>query len=168
MIEQLPEWKGGDRIATIKAIVTEATKYGFCQSQIAYILATVQHETANTFRPVREGLNRSDVWRRYNLRYYPYYGRGYVQITWQSNYLKFGSLIGLDLVKSPDLALRADIALFILLYGMKHGSFTGNSLNKYTRNGVTDFINARRVINGTDQAEQIANLASSWQRQLVG
>jgi predicted chitinase len=163
---QLPQWKGGDRMATVKAIVENAKDYGFCQSQIAYILATVQHETANTFRPVREGLNVSDIWRRYNLRYYPYYGRGYVQITWKSNYLKFGSLIGLDLVNNPDLALRADIALFTLLYGMKHGSFTGNSLNNYTRNGVTDFVNARRVINGMDKAEQIAAIASSWMRQL--
>jgi hypothetical protein len=70
------------------------------------------------------------------------------------------------LVKNPDLALRADIALFILLYGMKYGSFTGNSLNNYCRNGVTDFVNARRVINGTDKAEQIAAIASSWMRQL--
>jgi predicted chitinase len=167
MIHKLPDWQGGDRMATVKAIVENAKDYGFCQSQIAYILATVQHETANTFRPVREGLNLSDIWRRYNLRYYPYYGRGYVQITWKNNYQKFGDLIGVDLVNNPDLALRADISLFILLYGFKHGSFTGKSLNNYCRDGVTDFVNARRVINGMDKAEQIATLAKSWQRQLV-
>lgn len=167
MIHTLPDWKGGDRMATIKAIVKYAQDYGFCKSQIAYILATVQHETANTFQPVREGLNASDAWRKSHLRYYPYYGRGHVQLTWKNNYQKFGDLIGIDLVNNPDLVLRSDISLFILLYGMKHGSFTGKSLNNYCRDGVTDFINARRVINGTDKAVQIATLAKSWERQIV-
>jgi len=162
MMEKLPSWQGGDRRSTIAAIEKFAREYGFCTSQIAYILATVQHETANTFRPVREGLNVSENWRKANLRYYPYYGRGYVQITWKNNYQKFGDLVGVDLVLQPDLALRADISMFILLFGMKHGSFTGMSLNNFCRNGETDFIRARKVINGMDKAQHIAGYAQEW------
>ncbi len=162
----LPNWQGGDRTATIRAIVSEAHQYGFCPSQIAYILATVQHETANTFRPVREGLNASEAWRKANFRYYPYYGRGYVQITWRSNYQKFSDLIEIDLVNNPDLTLRPDISLFILLHGMKYGSFTGKTLNNYTRNGVTNFVGARQTINGLDRAEKIAGLARTWLGQI--
>ncbi|MGL5876950.1 MAG: glycoside hydrolase family 19 protein [Xenococcaceae cyanobacterium] len=167
MTSILPNWLGGDRAATIAAIIKNARDYGFCDSQIAYILATVEHETANTFQPVREGLKASDAWRKANFRYYPYYGRGYVQITWKSNYQKFGNLIRLDLVSQPDLALRPDISLFILLYGMKHGSFTGKSLNNYCRNLVTDFVEARRVINGVDRAFHIANIARHWEQRII-
>jgi Chitinase class I len=162
MTSILPNWQGGDRSATIAAIIKFARDYGFCETQIAYILATVEHETANTFQPVREGLRASDAWRKANLRYYPYYGRGYVQITWKSNYQKFSNLIGIDLVSQPDLTMRPDISLFVLLYGMKQGSFTGKSLNNYCRNKITDFVQARRVINGMDRAEHIAKLARRW------
>jgi predicted chitinase len=167
MIEKLPNWKGGDRHHTIDAIVKNARIFGFCQSQTAYILATVQHETGNTFLPVREGFNVSDAWRSRNFRYYPYYGRGYVQLTWFNNYEKYTKLLGLDLVSNPDLAMRPDISLFILLHGMKYGTFTGVSLNNYTRNGKCDFINARRVINGMDRAQLIAGYARSWMPQIL-
>jgi predicted chitinase len=125
----LNSWRGSDRNATINAIVSEAKKFGFCSSQVAYILATVQHETGNTFQPVREGFNSSDGWRKTHLPYYPYYGRGYVQLTWEANYAKYRDLLKLNLVIDPDLALRPDVALFVLLHGMKYGTFTGKNLN---------------------------------------
>lgn len=166
-MEKLPDWKGGDRAATVDAIITNARAFGFCASQIAYILATVQHETGNTFAPIREGFTVSDVWRARNFRYYPYYGRGYVQLTWFNNYQKYSELLNLDLVSNPDRAMRPDIALFILLHGMKYGTFTGVSLNNYTRGGKTDFVNARRVINGMDCANLIAGYAQKWMPKIV-
>jgi hypothetical protein len=49
---------------------------------MAYVLATTQWETAQTFKPVREAFWKDEEWRRVNLaRYYPYYGRGFVQLT---------------------------------------------------------------------------------------
>ena len=62
------------------------------KNQIKYIIATVQHETNNTFKPIKEAYWLSEGWRKRNLRYYPYYGRGYVQITWRENYEKFSNI----------------------------------------------------------------------------
>jgi len=134
--------------------------------QIRYILATVQHETANTFKPVKEAYWLSEGWRKRNLRYYPYYGRGLVQITWKYNYKKFSKLLSerfnedIDLVKYPKLALNEEYAIFILVYGMKHGTFTGKKISDYINRKKHDYRRARRVINGLDKAKKIARIAS--------
>ena len=135
--------------------------------QQAYVLATVQHETNRTFRPVREAYWLSEGWRQRNLRYWPFYGRGYVQITWEANYRKFSELLGVDLVRNPELSMEHENALFILVYGFKHGFFTGKKLEAYVRVGKIDFVGARRCINGRDRAKDIARLAEEWLLKLV-
>lgn len=166
----LPDWKGGDKNATVEAIVKEAHRQGITsQAQIAYILATVEHETADSFQPVRESYylgepeGEND---RKTLPYYPYYGRGYVQLTHDYNYRKYSDVLGLDLVNDPDLVMHPDIALFILVDGMKWGAFTGMKLDDCISGNNTDFLSARKIINGTDQAEQIQTYAMNWQTQL--
>jgi len=145
---------------TINAIITSCKNHGITKpEQIQYVIATVQHETNNTFKPVKEAYWLSEAWRKRNLRYYPYYGRGFVQITWESNYEKFGKLLNVDLVNSPDLALETEIAIFILVYGMKHGTFTGKKLDDYFNDSGSNFIGARKIINGTDKDKKIALLA---------
>ncbi len=162
----LPSWQGGDKQAAIQAIIQEAKRHGITvPSQIAYILATVEHESAASFQPVREayylGEPKAENHRK-TLRYYPFYGRGYVQLTWDYNYRNYSTLLGLDLMNQPDLVMRPDVALFILVDGMKRGVFTGVGLDKYINNRATDFNNARRIINGMDRAGDIASLASNW------
>jgi predicted chitinase len=151
---------------TIKAIKSECSKQGIgLKTQIAYVLATVDHETAHTFAPVSEAFwvkPDPDAWRRKNLRYYPYYGRGYVQLTWQKNYAKYGALLGIDLVHKPDLALEPTVALFVLVHGFKTGHFTGRKLSDYIDDQRTDFLNARRCINGIDKQAEIAALAKNY------
>ena len=133
------------------------------QTQVAYVLATTQWETAQTFKPVREGLGASEDWRRTNLAaYYPYYGRGYVQLTWANNYKKYSDLLGLDMVNNPDLALQADVALFVLVHGFKVGIFTGRKITDYITTDRTDFLGARACINGQDQDAKIAALAQGF------
>ena len=105
---------------------------------------------------------------RRTLRYYPYYGRGYVQLTWRSNYQYWSRRLGIDLVNNKDLALRSDIAAQILVYGMRDGTFTGRKLSHYVNNSKTDFYNARRVVNGTDRASRIAGNARRYQKALQG
>ena len=129
-------------------------------------IATTAIETASTFRPVREAFWLSEDWRRRNLRYYPYYGRGFVQITWKNNYEKYSKLLGVDLVNNPDLAMEPGIALFILVHGFKTGTFTGRKISDYINRGQTDFVNARRCINGRDHADDIARLADKFLRAL--
>src|SRR5215469_16072582 len=75
------------------------------RNQAAYVLATAYWETARTMKPVVEAYWLSEDWRRQHLRYYPWYGRGFVQITWEPNYAKAAQETGADLLKHPELAL---------------------------------------------------------------
>jgi len=151
------------KTGTIDAIKRECINQDLTISaQIAYVLATVQWETAQTFQPVREAFWQTEAWREQNLGYYPYYGRGYVQLTWQSNYANYAKLLGVDLVGQPDLALSAVNALFILIQGFKTGAFTGRKITDYINSQGVDFVSARRCINGTDHAQDIANVAQTF------
>jgi predicted chitinase len=87
-----------------------------------------------------------------------YYGRGYVQLTWKTNYQKMAALTGTDLVNHPELALDPKIAALIMFDGMKGGLFTGVGLPRYFDDRTDDPVNARRIINGTDKAEAIAQI----------
>lgn len=150
----------------IEAIKFECIQNGFTKHQIAYVLATVEHETARTFKPVREAYWLSENWRKKNLRYYPYYGRGYVQITWLKNYEYFSKLLKVDMVKDPDIAMRENVALFILVHGFRYGTFTGKKISDYINSNKVDFKGARRCINGTDCDVKIAKLAEIYLKQL--
>lgn len=150
---------------TIAAIKSECTKQGLgLKTQIAYVLATAEWETNHTFKPVREAywIADTDTYLKTHApssNYYPYYGRGFVQLTWQTNYATYGKLLGLDLVRKPDLALEPEAALFVLVHGFKTGGFTGRKLSDFVNAQATDFVNARRCINGTDKQQEIAKLA---------
>lgn len=137
---------------------------------LAYILATVYHETGFTFQPIKEWGSQKYLKLK---KYYPYYGRGYVQLTWKDNYAKMGLLYNkeyndtVDLVTYPDKAMMPHIARFILFEGMLNantgvGDFTGKSLENYFNDKLTDWINARRIINGLDKAKRIANIAKTF------
>lgn len=127
-------------------------------SKEAYVLATVFHETARTMQPIKEmgGLAYLKA-----KPYYPYYGRGLVQLSWSYNYKSAGAKLGLgdQLVLNPDLALRPDIAVRVLVRGMLEGWFTGKKLSTYIGGGKSDFKNARRIVNGIDEAALIAGYA---------
>lgn len=79
------------------------------------VLATIAIETAHTFAPVQEAFWLDDAWRYANLRYAPYWGRGYVQLTWEDNYRYYGWRIGhTELVTFPDKAMVPTIAAQLL------------------------------------------------------
>lgn len=140
---------------------------GLSTAQTAYVLATNNWESNGTMRPVEEGYylggERARRFQR-STRYYPYYGRGFPQITWEENYLKLGKRLGLGtaLVDKPDLALDPVLAVKIAVIGMTEGLFTGRKLSDYINSTKTDFIGARRIVNGTDKAKQIADLADQY------
>ncbi len=122
---------------------------------LAYMLATAFHETARTMQPVKEAYWLSENWRKANLRYYPYYGRGYVQLTWKNNYSRASAYVGADLAAKPDLALRPDIAAVVMFAGMVEGWFRGDSrgrhtLSRYFNVRVDDPVGARDIINGRE------------------
>lgn len=123
---------------------------------LIYMLATVKHETADTFQPIREyGKGKG---RKYGktINGHVYYGRGYVQLTWDFNYKTMGKELGIDLYNNPDLALDLNIAAKIMFVGMEKGLFTGKKLSDYFSGNKEDIINARRIINGLDRANLIA------------
>jgi hypothetical protein len=148
-------------------LIKKAKELGLTlKTQWAYMMATIQWETADTFEPVREAFWLSENWRSRNLRYYPYYGRGYVQLTWEDNYEKYSGILGLPLVTQPDLAMKPGVALYILVHGFKHGIFTGFKLEEFVNSGKTDYYRARQCINGMDKAKEIKAIAQEWENIL--
>lgn len=135
---------------------------GVLRNQAAYILATARWETNHTMQPVVEAYWLSETWRANNLRYYPWHGRGFVQLTWQKNYIKAGKELNVDLISNPDKALDPVIAARVLVVGSMQGWFTGKCIPDYITLRKSDFTGARRVINGTDKAAQIAGLAKDY------
>lgn len=144
---------------------------------LAYMLATVRGECGPDMLPVREGFKRSDEEaRRYvsskgykyarEINGQVYYGRGWVQLTWDYNYKSMGALLNVDLYNNPDLALTPDVAANIMFVGMERGIFTTKKLSDYLNDTTTDWVSARRIINGTDRAEQFANWAVNFHKAL--
>lgn len=140
---------------------------------LAYPLATTFLETAYTMQPIKEAGGRAYFTRLYdvagdrpalakkmgNVRRGDgprYCGRGYVQITWYVNYEKASRVVGYDLIADPDAAMRPEFAAPIMFLGMRDGWFTGHSLSRYFNQDVDDPVGARRIINGTDRAGEIA------------
>lgn len=170
-------------VDTVNAIVD--TYYAYYTptgdpEHLSYILATAYHESYHAslnpeWLPVREGFTKSNAGAiravtklheqgRIRTNYalpeangHSYYGRGYVQITWLANYERLGKRIGVDLVNYPDLALERLTAAKLLVIGSVEGLYTGRKLADYDMpDGSMDAHNARRVINGVDQAARIA------------
>jgi hypothetical protein len=142
---------------------------------LAYMLATVKHECADRWLPIEEfskgkglkyGVPVTVTDPAGNKFTNVYYGRGYVQLTWDWNYRQFGNFLKNRLLYEPQLALDPAIAYQIMSYGMRHGSFTGVGLGKYINAAGCDYVNARRIINGTDQAPKIAGFAAKLEQVL--
>lgn len=164
---------------------------GWPVSWTADALATADLETRGTMQPVREAFWLSDAaaaaWARkmYDIEGarpavarelgnltpgdgVKYMGRGYPQMTGRKNYARFEQLLGIPLLSDPDLALQPAHAAAIMRRGMEDGLFTGKSLNDYLPAIANreQFKNARRVINGQDRAEEIADIAVAFQAAL--
>jgi putative chitinase len=137
---------------------------------LAYMLATAFHETARTMQPIHEYgsdayLAKYDTGRLAKmLGNTPeadgdgqlYCGRGFVQATGRTNYKRASDELGVDLIAHPDLAMEPKIAMAIMQKGMVEGWFTGKKLANYFNKDANDPVGARRIINGTDQAQRIA------------
>ncbi len=167
-----------DQVTGLQAVLAAAKEAGWPLAFTAYALATACHETNCTMQPVREAYWLSEGWRRANLRYYPFYGRGYVQLTWKANYERADRELGLDgrLNDNLDLAMAPDIAAKIMVKGMQEGWFCADRAGqRYTlarhlpttgAASQAQFKEARRIINGTDKAAKIADEAIKFQTAL--
>ncbi len=131
---------------------------------LAYALGTAHHETDRTFRGIEEyGRGRG---RTYGVADpqtgQTYFGRGFVQLTWRTNYDRMGKFLGIDLVNRPEKALEIKTAAKILLAGMVKGMFTGKKLADYFNARAEDWSQARRIVNGMDKANLIAGYARAY------
>lgn len=134
----------------INAIIEEAKDMP--ATQLAYVLATIYHETAKTMQPVKEF--GSEAYLK-SKPYYPFYGRDLCQTTWQKNYEKVKQFSSIDVVSNPELIGQMPLAAKVAVQFMIHGWYTGRSLAFYFNDNVCDPYNARRIINGTDKAQII-------------
>jgi predicted chitinase len=180
----LPVIENSDRPSLIRGIKEMCAVLAVtCKNQIAYILATAEHESAN-FRHLHEQYNddaeayftdmyegRLDLGNTEQGDGYQFYGRGLVHITGRRNYTIYEQILkeyGIDanLLDNPDEAARPDIACFTLVHGCMNGIFTGLSLSDFINDDRVDFVGARRVVNGMDKAELIADYAYEWLSEL--
>jgi putative chitinase len=71
---------------------------GFTDARwLAYMLATAKWETAHTMKPIEEiGKGRGRPYGVPTVDGRVFYGRGYVQLTWATNYAKMAALTGAD------------------------------------------------------------------------
>lgn len=160
-------------------IIDEAERRKIDGRWLAYMLATTKLETAHRMQPITEYGSRSyfdkyepgtDIGKKLGNTLpgdgYKFRGRGFVQITGRRNYQTFSRRLGVDLVATPDLALRSHIAVKILFDGMIDGVFTGKKLADYISGAACDYEGARRIVNGTDRAALIANYAHAFEAAL--
>lgn len=180
-----------EQVDGLSRIVRAGMGYKLSRPDLAYVLATVHHETGRRMQPLREGFVKTDASARravanlfakgiirtnYALPDGPYkqsyYGRGLVQITWLTNYEKFAKRLGIDLVRNPDLALEWEHSLAILFIGMQEGMFT-----KYSLDEVPDDMKSpafdradRLIINGDAKknGDMIADYAALYWTALKG
>lgn len=152
---------------------------------LAYCLATAFHETGAAMQPVEENLNYSaDGLRKVFSKYFVageteafarqperianrvysnrmgngrefsgdgwrFRGRGLVQITGRDNYRIYG------IENEPEKAMEPERAVKILFDGMIAGRFTGHALCDFFNDSASDWVGARRVVNGLNRAEEI-------------
>lgn len=162
---------------------------GITYAQAAYVLATVWHETDAKMSPIEEyGKGKGRVygtWYKnskgqlyafkngsrdsvYLQSEYPhlYYGRGDTQNTWYDNYEKLSKVFNVDFLQHPELLLTEEWSTKATIYSMKVGLYTGRKLSDYIYQSKKDFVNARRIINGTDRANKIAKYAEIFEYAL--
>jgi len=159
-----------DQVDGLNLILDESDRRETNLDFLAYILATAYHETAFTMQPIKE--RGGDQYLR-SKKYWPWIGRGFVQLTWKDNYQKAKDKTGYDLIKSPGLAMDPKVAVLILFDGMIEGWFTGKKLRDYIdgidesdEEDLQEYTSARWIINGKDKRVKIAKEALEFERCL--
>jgi len=174
IIESIPEYLGLREYArdSIPLILRECYRSRVTdRGQIAYILATAEHESGlgKWMEELASGWayeGRSDLGNNRPGDGPRYKGRGFVQITGRRNYTDWSDRLGIDLVNFPEKAAEPEIAAKILVVGMRDGTFTKHRLGQYIWGYWRDFYYARRIVNGLDRAAWIEAIAKAYYKVL--
>jgi predicted chitinase len=181
------------QVAGITATLDAFARARWPLSWAAYGLATSYHETAQRMQPIIETTNARDkrpvtvdqaiarldrAWAAGKLGQVkrPYWrkdatgrswlGRGLPQTTHRANYEWAERETGIPFTKDPDLMLVMEHSLTTMIIGMERGLYTGRKLATYLDKPKPDYVGARRVINGTDKAREIADHAEDFEAAL--
>jgi peptidoglycan hydrolase-like protein with peptidoglycan-binding domain/predicted chitinase len=157
------------RDQAIRLIVRTCLQEGITdERQIAYVLATAEHESQNFTKPEEDFGRREAAIRGYEGGE-DFFGRGYAHLTHRDNYRRLGEAMGVgdDLVNNPTLAADPQIASRILVVGMRDGLFTTRGLSDYVTADGFNYEGARAIVNGTDRQDHIAGLARNWEGQVA-
>ncbi|MBI2315369.1 hypothetical protein HYU93_04940 [Candidatus Daviesbacteria bacterium] len=124
---------------------------------LAYALATIEHETDETFEPIEEIQGRINARRLGYEGGSNYFGRGFIQITHLRNYRQIGERIGMGdkLAKDPQLATDPEVAAKILA-----AFFKDNNVANLASQGY--FVAARNPVNPDRNGYLIADLANKY------
>lgn len=179
-----------DEVKGLGALTTAFGAASWSVPFAAYGLATAYLETAHTMLPIKEMGGQAYFMRMYDKTGNRpqvaarlgntevgdgalFAGRGYPQLTGRANYARADRELDLngELLRNPELAMRPDIAAKIMVLGMQEGWFTGVKLATYLegmKRGTREaFTRCRKIINGTDRANDIAGYALVFQDALV-
>lgn len=155
------------QVARINAVLDGLIARKLERNKAAYILGTAHHES-DAWRTLTEYATgaayegRADLGNVYPGDGIKFKGRGLVQITGRKNYADWARRLKADLVNYPSLAGDLTYAVPILIDGMILGTFTGKKLADYFDATKSDWLRARKIINGTDKASLIAGHAMKY------
>jgi hypothetical protein len=100
-----------------------------------------------------------------------YYGRGYVQLTWWSHYVAAGIALGkgLDLLLDPESVKAPATAYALMSHGMRtgFGFANGRTFSRYFSGQSRNYVGARAMVNGSDRAQDIAEIAEIFEAILL-
>ncbi|MBD2121297.1 M23 family metallopeptidase [Trichocoleus sp. FACHB-262] len=162
VLTSLPSSKQAQALKMVPLIMQSCAKAGVSDpAQLAYILATAQHET--------------DFWNtmdEYSRHHYDEcgWGEGMIQVTWCDKKRFVLQRLGLSAYRgiSDRRLTQPAIAADALCRGMKEGWYGHmRPLSQCIAGGKADYRCARQQVNGTDQWKLIGGYAQKFQKVLT-
>ena len=168
----------------IKLLLGAANEYvGLQITELAYILASAHWEShyggpndIMMWEDLSEYPNRYEYLESLGNIYEgdgrTFRGRGFIHITGRNAYTEMQRVFGVNLTQYRDddtgpelVATDFELSAEISVYGMVNGTFSTRKLSDYIIPPCDyDFIGARAIVNGNDNAEVIAEIAQGyWQ-----
>lgn len=147
-------------------IYNECKALDMTLEQTAFVLANTRHETAQ-YKHFQEIDGRNQAIKLGYKGGADWYGRGYIQLTHNTNYALWSKWTGVDLVSNPDILITdLDLSAFIACSGVKFGSFTASPpISHYVNDHNKDYYNAREIVNGDKL--KVGNLIAGYTQEYI-